>query len=177
MRVRLSAVLETPDGRLLSLRQDPPNGTPRHLLPGGLVDTPATDFEHALRRLLRERFGIKSTIGPLIHIDRTGIHDEYVFAAHDEHVFADQGADHDTAHSGDHGDLPGGRGPQLGGPAPSGCRWDGIDLTPAAIHAAAFVPAGVGLLLAGHLRHGRRPWTLPDIRSRPRPERRHHRTR
>lgn len=152
MSVRLSAVVETPDGRLLTLGQGLPGVV--HFLPGGVVDAAVAAFQDALRRVLRERFGVEAAIGPLVHVDRTGDRDEYVFVAHI--------ADHDDLRR---------------VPAPSGCFWDGIELTPAAVHAAGFMPRGIGMFFAGHLRHGRAPWALPDVRSRPPRKRRHHRTR
>lgn len=161
MIVRLSAVAKTPDGRLLALGQGLPDNAQCHLLPGGVVDASTATFEDALRRILHEQFGIEVTIGPLIHIDRTGEHDEYVF----------------VAHVADHDDSRRSRDRRFGIPAPNGCFWDGIELTPAAIHAANFVPRGIGALFAGHLHHGKPPWTLPDVRSRPQAKRRHHKTR
>ncbi|GAA2271002.1 hypothetical protein GCM10010149_10590 [Nonomuraea roseoviolacea subsp. roseoviolacea] len=107
-------------------------------------------FEDALRRVLHEQCGIEVTIGALLHIDRTSDHDEYVF----------------VAHLVDHGDLRRSCDGRSGIPAPNGCFWDAIELTLAAIHAANFMPEGIGALFAGHLRHGRPPWTLSDVRSR-----------
>ncbi|MET7327076.1 NUDIX domain-containing protein [Nonomuraea sp. NPDC005650] len=155
MSVRLSAVVKRPDGRLLALGQGLPDNAQRHFLPGGEVDAATTTFEDALRRVLHEQLGIELTIGSLIHVDRTGDHDEYVFVAHI--------ADHDDT--------------RFRIPAPNGCFWDGIELTPAAVHAANFMPRGIGALIAGHLRHGRPPWALPDLRSRPQAKRRHRKTR
>jgi hypothetical protein len=67
-----------------------------------------------------------------------------------------------VAHIADHDDSRRTRDWRFGIPAPNGCFWDGIELTPA----ANFIPRGIGALFAGHLRHGQPPWTLPDVRSR-----------
>jgi len=160
MFVRLSAVIKAPNGYLLALRQDLPDSTHRHLLPGRSVDDTDRPFEDALRLALREQANLDTTIGALIDIDKSGVDDEYVFIAH---------TDGDNSVSGHFTDrLP---------PAPSGCSWDCIEPTPTAIHDANFTPEGIGYLLAGHLRHGQQPWALADIRSRPPATRRHHKAR
>ncbi|MFD5243651.1 hypothetical protein ACFWIW_03885 [Amycolatopsis sp. NPDC058340] len=156
MSVRLSAVIRTPNGYLLALRQDLPDGTSRHLLPGRRVGDSDRPFDEALRLALREQANLDTTIGALIDIDKTGVDDEYVFVAH---------IDGDASI------------PERLPPAPSGCSWDCVEPTPAAIHDAGFTPKGIGYLLAGHLRHGRQPWALADIRSRPPAARRHHKGR
>jgi hypothetical protein len=152
MAVRLSAVIRTPDGLLLAVRESLPDNTQRHLLPGRVMDEPDEPFGNVLLRILRQQLNINASIGALVHLARTGAQDEYSFVAH-----ADE---HETF-------------PQRGSPAPGGGSWDGIDLTPAAIHIANFMPKELGLHFAGNLRHGRPPWALPDIRSRPPVKRRH----
>ncbi|RSN26230.1 hypothetical protein DL990_32975 [Amycolatopsis sp. WAC 01416] len=160
MSVRLSAVIKAPNGYLLALRQDMPDSTHRHLLPGRMVDNTDRPFEDALQRALREQTNLNTTIGALIDIDKTGVNDEYVFIAHIDRANPVSGNFPDR--------LP---------PAPSGCSWNCIELTPTAIHGANFTPKGIGYLLAGHLRHGRQPWALADLRSRPPATRRHHKAR
>ncbi|MFI0352869.1 hypothetical protein [Actinomadura sp. 9N407] len=156
MTMRLSAVIRTPDGLLLALRRPMPDGGRRHLLPGRGIGESDEPFDDTLRHILHRQLNAEVTIGALIHIARTG--------AEDEHVF--------VAHTGEHDTLP-----DFGAPAPGGCFWDGIEVTPDAIHDAAFSPKEIGSLFAGNLRHGRPPWALPDIRSRPPSRRRHGRGR
>ncbi|WUH98747.1 hypothetical protein OHR68_35395 [Spirillospora sp. NBC_00431] len=151
----MSAVIKTPNGCLLALRQPFPGKPQRHLLPGRTIDQSAP-FEDVLRRILRQQLNINTTIGALIKIAKTGDHDEYIFVVH-----ADE---HNTF-------------PEPDSPTSDGYYWDAIEPTPQAIHAANFTPKEIGFLFAGHLRHGQPPWTLPDIRSRPPAKRRHHKTR
>ncbi|MGN9844891.1 NUDIX hydrolase [Nonomuraea sp. H19] len=55
----MSAVVKTPDGRLLALGQGLPDNAQCHFLPGGVVDASTATFEDALRRILHEQFGIE----------------------------------------------------------------------------------------------------------------------
>ena len=125
------------------------------MLPGRTIGQSAP-HEDALRHILRQQLDIKTTIGALIKIAKAGDHDEYIFVAH---------AEENSAF------------PEHGSPASDSHYWDAIELTPDAIHAANFTPKEIGFLFAGHLRHGRPPWSLPDIRSRPPAKRRHHKNR
>ncbi len=160
MSVRLSAIIKAPNGYLLALRQDLPDNTHRHLLPGRRVDETDRPFEDALRRVFQEQVNLYTTIGALVNVDKTGVDDEYVFIAH---------TDGDNSVSGDFIErLP---------PAPDGCSWNCIEPIPEAIHHASFMPKGIRYLLAGHLRLGRQPWALADIRSRPPATRRHRKAR
>jgi len=156
MTIRLSAVIETGSGRLLAQRQSSPDGMHRHRLPGRVIDGQAEPgtLAEVFRRILGVRLGVPVTVGALVHVAKTGECDEYVFAAY-----------------------AAGLDPEECTPALDGGVWVGIDLTPDEIHAARFMPKEIGLLIAGHLRHGRPPWALPDLRSRSPASRRHHKKR
>ncbi|MCW2915028.1 MAG: hydrolase [Actinomycetia bacterium] len=160
MADRVSAILITPHGRLLTLRQERPDGSVHHVLPGTDVDESGTGHEDALRRALHHRLKTDVTIGRLIHIARTGPQDEYAFVVRITTP-----------------NLPGTHDPKSAAPTRGAGQWEEIDLTPATINAADLKPKEIALLLAGHLRHGQAPWTLPDLRSRPPATRKHRKKR
>jgi hypothetical protein len=157
---RVSAILVTPQVRLLASKHQQPDGTVEHRLPGGSVAKCGMPLEDALQYTLRRQLSLEAVIGQLIQVLRSGPQDEYVFVSQ---VAA--------------GNLPSPDGREAEISAASAVQWEEIALTPEAIHAANLQPEPIAMLLAGHLRHGQTPVSLPDVRSRPAATRRHHNTR
>lgn len=149
MTDRVRALLITPVGDLLTIRQVRPGQDPYCVLPGGGVDA-GEDLETALARELREEIAATADIHSLLYVLERGGERQYFYLVRAR------------AWSASPGDRSG---PEFGDPARGEYDLQTIPLTAGALAAIDLKPDPVSELLLSHLRAGTDLFTLPDLRT------------